>query len=287
MAVLDAPAAPSVRSPARRRWDRGALWLAAAPVFVFLLAPSLIIVPMALTPKDILEFPPSGLSLHTFGDLLASEAWMSAIRTSLTVAVIAVSIAAVAGTLAALGLHRAEFRGRGLVVGLILLPLVIPVVVLALGYFSFLARLRLIGSELGIALAHSVLATPYVYLVVSASLAGLDPALVRSARSLGAGPVALFRHVYLPAIRPGLAAGMLFGFAVSFDEAVIAYFLQSPSATTLPVKMFTDLQYDLTPLIAAVSTVLLLLTTALLIVQVVLMRRRSRVSLLPAPTPIT
>jgi putative spermidine/putrescine transport system permease protein len=269
------------------RWDRLLLWALATPIFLFLLAPSLLVVPMALTPKDILEFPPSGLSLHTFGDFFASDSWMAAVWTSLTVAAIAMALALVVGTAAAIGLHGTRFRGRGLVIGLILLPLVIPVVVLALGYFSFLARLRLVGGELGIALAHALLGTPYVYLVVTASLAGLDPALVRSARSLGAGTPAVFRHVYLPAIRPGLAAGALFSFAVSFDEAVVAYFLQSPDATTLPVKMFTDIQFDLTPVIAAVSTLLLLLTTALLVVQVLLIRRRSRISLLPGtPTPI-
>jgi len=275
-------AAEMVRGRADRRGpERLALWLAAAPVFVFLLLPSLIVVPMALTPTNTLEFPPSGISFHTFADFFADDQWTSAAVTSLTVGLIVIVLATVAGTLAAIGLHQARFPGRGLVIGLVLLPMVIPVVVLALADFAFLARWQLIGSPVGIALAHSVLATPYVYLVVTASFSGLDPRLVRSAQSLGAGNLQVFRFVYLPAIMPGLAAGAMIAFAVSFDEAVISYFVQSPEATTLPVKMFTDIRYDLEPTIAAVSTMLLLLTTLVIGIQMVLLGRRSQAVLLP------
>jgi putative spermidine/putrescine transport system permease protein len=267
----------------RRRvpWTRLPLWVFSALVFLFLLVPSFVVVPMALTPKDILEFPPSGLSLHTFGDLFRSEAWMASIATSLKVAAVAVLLAVVAGTVAAIGLHGATFRGRGIVIGLILMPMTIPLVVLALGYFGFLVRFGMAGTATGIALAHAVLATPYVYLVVAASLTGLDPALIRAVTSSGGGGLAAFWHVYVPAIRAGVGAGILFAFTVSFDEVVIAYFLQSPDATTLPVKMFTDIQYDLTPTIAAVSTLMLLLTALIFVVQILSSRRRSNATLVP------
>ena len=130
--------------------DRTMMWIGAAPVFVFLLLPSLIVVPMALTPTDTLEFPPSGFSLHTFGDFFSDEQWTSAASTSLFVGMIVVVLATIAGTLAAIGLHRARLRGRGLVIGLVLLPMVVPVVVLALADFAFLAHWKLIGSPVGI-----------------------------------------------------------------------------------------------------------------------------------------
>lgn len=270
------------RTPRRRiAWSRIALWSVSAAVFLFLIVPSLVVVPMALTPKDILEFPPSGLSLHTFGDLFRNEAWMASIFTSLKVATIAVVLSGIVGTLAAIGLHGATFRGKGVVIGLILMPMTIPLVVLALGYFGFLVRFQLAGTSWGIALAHAVLATPYVYLVVSASLTGLDPALLRAVTSSGGGGLAAFWHVYVPVIRAGVGAGILFAFTVSFDEVVIAYFLQAPNATTLPVKMFTDIQYDLTPTIAAVSTLTLLLTALIFAVQILTSRRRSNASLVP------
>jgi putative spermidine/putrescine transport system permease protein len=271
------------RRTARQRipWGRLPLWIVSALVFVFLIVPSLVVVPMALTPKDILEFPPSGLSLHTFGDLFSSPAWMASIATSLKVAAIAVVLAGVVGTVAAIGLHGATFWGRGIVIGLILMPLTIPLVVLALGYFGFLVRFGLAGTATGIALAHAVLATPYVYLVVAASLTGLDPALLKAVTSSGGGGLASFWHVYVPVIRAGVGAGILFAFTVSFDEVVIAYFLQSPDATTLPVKMFTDIQYDLTPTIAAVASLMLLLTALIFVVQIVSSRRRSNATLVP------
>jgi putative spermidine/putrescine transport system permease protein len=282
--------AQNTERPVRRpiNWSKLLLWTFASLVFMFLLLPSLVVVPMALTPKDILEFPPSGLSLHTFGDLFRSEPWMASIVTSLEVAGIAVLLSGIVGTFAAIGLHGATFRGRGIVTGLILMPLTIPLVVLALGYFGFLVRINLAGTTTGIALAHAVLATPYVYLVVAASLTGLDPALIRAVTSSGGGGLATFWHVYVPVIRAGVAAGILFAFTVSFDEVVIAYFLQSPDATTLPVKMFTDIQYDLTPTIAAVSTLMLLLTALIFVVQILASRRRLNASLVPGmavPTP--
>ena len=268
-------------------WGRILLWLVVGAIFAFLVAPSLLVVPMALTPLDILEFPPSGISLHSFADFFSSPAWLDATLTSLKVALIAISVSAVMGTLAAIALHRATFRGRSLVIGAILLPIATPLVVLGLGYLNFFARLHLVATPLGIGLAHAVLALPYVYLVVASSLNGLNPALVRAARSLGGGPIAVFRHVYLPVILPGLLGGMLLAFTLSFDEVVIAYFLQGPDATTLPVKIFIDLQYSLTPVIAAVSTLLLMFTTLLLAVQMVLMLRRSRISLLPGGMKVT
>ncbi len=273
-ATLASTAAPT-RGQRGKRSRPFVLTLVCSPIFVFLALPTAVVIPMAFTPRRYLEFPPSGLSGHSFANLAKDEAWTSAALTSVKVAAIAVLIGLVMGASAAIALHGAKFRGKGLVVGVIVAPIVAPLIVLGLADYQFFARFQLVGTVLAIGLAHSVIATPYAYLTVEASLAGLDPALVRSARSLGAGHLAVLRHVYLPAIRPGLLAGAAFAFAVSFDEAVIALFLQGPGATTLPVKMFTDIQYELSPKIAAVSSMLVGVATLVLLVQVlVLLRRR-------------
>ena len=149
---------------------------------------------------------------------------------SFEVAALAVIVGCITGSLAAVALHGRRFRGRGLVAGVILAPIVVPLVVLALGDYLLLAQLHMIGGWATIGLVHGMLVTPYIFLSVQTSLAAeLDPALIRSARSLGAGPLSVMRHVYWPAIRPGLLAGSVLGFAVSFDEVVIALFLQGPT----------------------------------------------------------
>lgn len=283
--TLERVAARRLHRARRWPWGRIALWVCTIGIFIFLVSPSLVVIPMSLTPKNILEFPPSGLSFHAFRDFFSDAAWMASVVTSFQVAFIAIIISATMGTLAAVALHGAKFRGRGIIIGIILLPIATPLVVLALGFLGLLARLHLVATPLGIGLAHSVLAMPYVYLVVSASLSGLNPDLIRSVQSLGGGVNAIARHVYLPVILPGLIGGMLFAFTVSFDEVVIAYFLQGPDATTLPVKIFLDLQYNLTPVVAAVSTLLLLITTLLLVMQMIFMRRRSRINFLPGALP--
>ncbi len=254
------------------------LALVTVPTLIFLIIPTLVVVPMALTPRRYIEFPPSGVSIHSFSDLLRDSQWMGAAFTSLQVALIAVLVACFVGTAAAIALHGTTFPGKGIVVGIIVAPIVVPLVVLALGDYQFFARYGLVGTVLGIGLAHSVVATPYAFLAVQASLTGLDPALVRSAHSLGAGFFAVVRHVYLPVILPGLLTGAVFAFAVSFDEAVISLFLQGPDATTLPVKMFNDIRFQLSPKIAAVSSLLVAMTTLILFTHISLVLRRRALS---------
>lgn len=280
-------AGPALDTVERRgfavNWSRVSMWAALAPVFVYLVLPSLIVIPIAFTKSLIIEFPPPGLSLRTFSKFFHDDAWISAIVSSFVIALVVMVIAVVVGTLAAIGLSGSRFRGRSLIIGLILMPLAVPVVVLGLGDFAFLARLgkwftgiQLVGTRTGIALSQSVLAVPYVFIVMSAALAGLNPQLVRSAQSLGAGTIALFRHVYFPVVKMGLIASALFAFIVSWDEPVVAYFLQGPDATTLPVKMYTDIQFHLTPLIAVSSTILLAISTLIFVSVMVFIGRQGK-----------
>lgn len=260
--------------------------LLSIPVFVFLVVPTLIVVPVALNNSRYIRFPPEAFSTTAVTGFFADQAWTSALLASLEAASIAVALAVLFGASAAVALHQRTFPGRSAVVGLILAPMIVPAIVLALAFYQYFISVRMVGTVLPIGLAHAVIATPYAFLTTRASLAGLNPALVRSARSLGAGAGSVMRHVYLPVIRPGLVSGALFAFSVSIDETVISLFLQSPRATTLPVKMFTDIQFNLTPKIAVSSALLVTVATVGLLIQVVfLLRRRSLARMLPLAAP--
>jgi putative spermidine/putrescine transport system permease protein len=271
-----APAVPSGATAKARHGHlgRALLLIGSAPIFLYLLLPSLVVVPMALTKGQLIKFPPDWISVHSFIDYFEDAQWIAATVTSFKVAGLAMIIACVVGALAGIALHGRKFAGKGIIVGFILAPIVIPLVVLALADYVFFAHLQLVGNWIAIGLAHSLLATPYVFITVQASLVGLDPMLVRSARSLGARAISLWRYVYWPVVRPGVAAGAIFAFAVSFDEVVIALFLQGPGATTLPVKMFTSIRYDLTPKIAAIASFLLCVAAVALAAQATLAFRR-------------
>lgn len=231
--------------------------LLAMPALLFLVLPILPIIPMSFTAGHVVEFPPSAWGLNAYRELFADDGWRQAIVFSLKVSALAVVLSVVAAALAAIGLPRLQMRGEGLIAAVILVPLAMPVVVLALGTFQFFIQMRLNGTLLGIAIAHGVLGVPYVFLTVRAALSKLDIALVRSAMSLGAGTWSVLRWVYLPAILPALLSGALLVFVVSFDEVVIALFISGPGAITFPVKLFTEVQFNLSPAIMAVSTLLL------------------------------
>lgn len=246
-------------TPGRKRRTSGVslTLLLALPALLFLVLPVLPIVPMSFTAGHVVEFPPSAWGFTAYHELFADNGWRQAIVFSLQVAGVAVVLSSVAAVLAAIGLPRLQSRGEGLVTAVILIPLSMPVVVLALGTFQFFIQMHLTGTLLGIAVAHSVLGVPYVFLTVRAALSKLDIALVRSAMSLGAGTWSVLRWVYMPAILPALVSGALLVFVVSFDEVVIALFNSGPGAITFPVKLFTEIQFNLSPAIMAVCTLVL------------------------------
>ena len=255
------------------------LLIAAAPILLFLLLPSLIIVPMALSKSQMIQFPPQWISLHSFADYLGDPQWVESTLLSFKVSIVAVLIGAAAGGTAAIALHGRSFAGKGLVVGLIMMPIVTPVVILALGDYLLFAQLHLVGSWLTIAVAHGILATPYVFISAQTSLtSNLNPALVRSARSLGAQPSSVLYHVYWPAIRPGVLAGSMLGFAVSFDEVVLALFLQGANSVTLPVRTFSAIQFELTPKISASASLFIALALVALALQAVAARKTGQPS---------
>jgi putative spermidine/putrescine transport system permease protein len=246
--------------------------LGALTVF-YLLAPTLVIVPMSFTEARILSFPPEGFSLQWYERMFTDRQWSTGMVNSLLVAVLTAIVATVLGTLAALGLSRGRFPGRSLVNGLVLSPLIVPVVVIAIGMFGLFVTWRLSGSMVGLVLAHTALALPFVVVNVSTSLQTMDRNLELAAANLGADPRRSFLHVTLPIILPGVVAGAIFSFITSWDEVVVAIFMTSARFRTLPVEMWEQVRQVVDPTVAAVSTTLLVVTTALLLVLVFVRRQ--------------
>ncbi len=252
------------------------LWLWAGLVLAFLVLPLFVIVPLSFNAGGFLTFPMPGWSLRWYAELWASELWWQALRNSLYVGLVATVLATVLGTLAAIGLSLADFPGRTALTGLLLSPMVVPLVIVAAGVYFFYLRLGLVNSLEGLALAHAALGAPFPLVTVSATLAGFDRNLIRAAQSLGAPPWVVLRRVLLPLVAPGVISGALFAFVTSFDELVVALFLTGPGQRTLPRQMFDGIRENLSPTILAVATVLVVLAVLLLLTAELLRRRAAR-----------
>lgn len=252
------------------------LWIVALVVLIFLIAPLLVIVPLSFSSGSFFTFPLPGFSLRWYQQLLHNELWMSSFKNSLIVGSVATVIATVLGTAAATGLAQADFRGKGLIMALLLAPLIVPVVIIATGSYFFFLQFGMNTSLVALSIMHAVLGAPFVVITVTATLTGLDPALPRAAASLGAGPWTTFRRVTLPIISPGVISGALFAFVSSFDEVVVALFLTGPAQRTLPRQMFDGIREQLTPTILAAATILILLAVMLLVTAELLRRRGAR-----------
>jgi putative spermidine/putrescine transport system permease protein len=226
----------------------------------FLAMPILVVGLLSFSSASYLTFPPPAFGLRWYRAYLGSRDWLDATWLSVAVAAAVVMLSSVLGTSAALGLARLPRRLRAVTSGLILSPLVMPVIIVAIGVYYAFARYGLVGTPLGLVLAHTCLAVPFVVTSVTASLAGLDRRLEQAALGLGATPFGTFRQVTLPLIRPGILVGALFAFITSFDELVVSLFLSGESAVTLPRRMWEDLRYAIDPTIAAVSTVTVVVT---------------------------
>ena len=207
--------------------------------------------------------------------MFGSDDWARATRNSFIVAPLATLIATTLGTLAAVGLARIQFFGKGLLTGLLIAPMVVPIVVVGVSTYLFFARIGLSDSYTGLVLVHAALGAPFVLTTVMATLQGFNQNLVKASLSLGAGPLQTFFRVTLPVIAPGVISGALFAFATSFDEVVVVLFLAGPAQTTLPRQMFTGIRENISPTIAAVAT-LLILFTALLLMTLEWLRGRNK-----------
>ena len=245
-------------------------------ILLFLILPVLIIIPLSFSSGSFLIYPLPGWSLRWYQDFFASAQWMLALKNSFIVAPAATVLATVFGTLAALGLSRSRFPLKGLVMAVLISPMVVPLVIIAVGLYFFFSTLGLVSTYTGLILAHAALGVPFVVITVTATLQGFDANLTRAAASLGAGPVTVFFSVVLPLIAPGVVSGALFAFATSFDEVVITLFLAGPEQRTLPRQMFSGIRENISPTIAAVATVMIVVSVLLLIAMELLRRRAER-----------
>lgn len=240
---------------------------------MFLIGPTLVLVPMSFSSGVTLQFPPPGFSLQWYENLFTSPVWTKAAVSSTQVALLTCITATVLGTLTAFGLVRGRFPGKELVNALVLLPMVVPLVIVAIGMFAVFVSWRIAGSLPGLVLAHTVLALPFVVINVGASLRTMDRNLELASSNLGASPLKTFRYVTLPQILPGVLTGALFAFIVSWDEIVVALFLTSPFLRTLPVVMWEQVRTEVDPTIAALATMLTLLTTVIFAMAFLTRRR--------------
>lgn len=230
---------------------------------VYIVVPILVVIPISFSSGSFLNYPLPGFSLQWYGTILAPYPWMFALKNSLIIALATTVLATVLGTLAAYGLVNVDFRLKPLLMALATCPLVVPVVITALAAYFFMARIGLLGTYASLILSHTVLAVPFVFITVTATLQGFDRTIVRAAVSLGASPIRAFWTTTLPMNLPGILAGAVFAFITSFDDVVIALFLASPGQQTLPRQLFGGLRDQMDPSLIAVATLLIALSVAL------------------------
>jgi len=255
-------ALPAYAGPAARIWHYG-FNIYCGLVFLFLIAPILTIVPLSFNAEPYFTFTPQmlafdaeGYSLRWYRDFFENPHWLHSVKNSLIVGVAATILATTLGTLAALGLSRPEMPMRGLIMGLLISPMIVPVIIAAAGMYFFYSRIGLAQTFPGVIMAHAALGTPFVVITVTATLAGFDQNLTRAAASLGADPTRTFFRVILPLILPGVVSGALFAFITSFDEVVVVLFLAGFDQRTVPLQMWAGIREQISPTILAVATML-------------------------------
>jgi putative spermidine/putrescine transport system permease protein len=243
--------------PTRKRvW----LFILGGLVIAFLVIPVLIVIPISFSGSTLLEFPPRSYSLRWYKALFESLEWRDAAWMSIKVATLTTMFATPVGAAAAYGLQVGGFRLAGVLRLLVLAPLLVPVILTAIGIFYLYALLGLNNTLFGLVLAHTMLALPFVVLSVSAGLRSYDMAQERVARSLGASWFRAFRSVTLPQIQLSVLSGALLAFISSFDEVIVAFFISGGEMATLPRRMFSALRDQIEPTIAAISTILVVLS---------------------------
>jgi len=250
-----------------------AYWLLCAGVLAFLLVPIAAIIPLSFSSGSFLTYPLPGLSLRWYQEVFGGDKWLRALGVSLYVGAAATVLSVVLGTLASLGLMRHRAWWSGVLKLVLLSPMIVPVILIAVASYFFLAPLSLTSTFTGLIIAHTVIAVPFVVVPVLTALEMLDPNLTRAAAACGATPGVAFWRVTLPAITPAMASGALFAFAASFDDAVIALLISGPDQRTLPREMFSSLRDSMTPALTAVATIMIVFSTTLFLLMQMLQRR--------------
>lgn len=223
---------------------------------LYLILPLLIIVPMSFSSTRFLTFPPPSLSVRWYSEYFGNPAWMQATRVSLAVAVLTVLIATPLGVAAAYAISNSSWRIMRAIHLVLMLPLLVPIIIVAIGIFFVYVKIGLIASISGLVLANVMLGLPYVITSVVAGLKSFDPAQEMVARSLGMNRLRAFLAVTLPQIKASVFAGAIFAFISALDETIVALFVSGGQYQTLTKRMFTALRDEIDPTIAAISTLL-------------------------------
>lgn len=265
MRWLSAPASETQITHRQRLW----LYAFAVVTMTLLVAPTLIVIPMSFSASQYLEFPPREWSLRWYANYFDSIEWMQATMTSLKAGTLTMLLATPIGVMAAYGLQVSRHRWANATFALLITPMMVPVILIAIGAFYAYVQIGLVNSLAGLVFAHSVLALPLVLIVVTAALKTYDMNQEAAARSLGATRLTAFLTVTLPQIRFSVITAALLAFLTSFDEVIIAMFVSGGNNSTLTRNMFNALRDQIDPTIAAISTIMIAVsTTALILAQI-------------------
>ncbi len=271
---------PIYASTGEKAWYYGFRVICGA-IFVFLIAPLLVIVPLSFNAQPYFTFTPEMLALDPdafsarwYRDIIENDQWLHSIRNSFVIGIAATLMATGLGTLAALGLTSPAMPYRRTIMAVLISPMIVPVIITATGMYFFYSSVGLAQTHLGIILAHTALGIPFVIITVTATLSGYDRNLTRAAQSLGAPPHTAFFKVTMPIILPGVVSGGLFAFVTSFDEVVVVLFMAGFEERTIPRQMWAGIREQISPTILAVATSLVVVSICLL-TAVELLRRRS------------
>jgi putative spermidine/putrescine transport system permease protein len=302
-------ALPIYASPLERIWHYTYLVICAA-IFVFLVAPILVVLPLSFNvepyftfTEKMLTLDPAGYSMRWYdmlltdgmlapevprvgawwSDMWQNATWVKAAKNSIIIGFWSTILATVLGTLAALGLSRPEMPYRRVIMAILISPMIVPIIIIATGLFFFYSSPcgivgldcgRLTATYAGVIMAHATLGIPFVIITVTATLTGFDQSLIRASASLGANPRTTFFKVIMPLILPGVVSGALFAFVTSFDEVVAVLFIAGPEQQTIPRQMWNGIREAISPAILAVATILVIFSI-LLLATVEILRRRS------------
>lgn len=258
---LNRPASDTQITHSRRLW----LYLAAFIIMLLLVIPSFIVIPMSFSDSQYLEFPPDIWSLRWYHEYFGSTKWMRATKTSLLVGVLTMLVATPIGTLAAYALYVSGHRAARALFAFLITPMIVPVILIAIGVFYAFGRVGLNNSITGLVIAHTVLAAPLIMIVITSALRNYDLDQERVARSLGATRTQAFFLITLPQIKFSILTAALLSFLTSFDEVIVSIFVSGGKNATLTKHMFSALRDFIDPTIAAISTIMIIVSTTLLL----------------------
>lgn len=259
--MLNSPATSTQITHRDRLW----LYVVVGLILAFLIIPCVIVIPMSFSDSQYLEFPPRVWSLRWYDAFFSSVEWRQSTIVSFKVAGATTVFATILGTLASYGLYKSANAVNLAIRSILILPMMVPLIFVAIGVFFVFARLGLNNTLTGLILAHTTLAIPFVMIAVSNGLAGFDVNQERAARSLGASPARAFLTITLPQIRISVFSGMLFAFITSFDEVIVAMFVSSGANSTLTKRMFANIRDQVDPTVAAISSMLVVASIVVLV----------------------